>query len=116
MVGDTQLAQDLVQEALTRTYVAWPRLRDPCNAEASSRKGDHDDCDQIAVFDSATGERQDPSYRSLGFVFATPYQWLGDDDIAVLAFAGHPRGAPTYLAADLSRVEQRLCGHRRRQR
>jgi len=38
MVGDTQLAQDLVQEALTRTYVAWPRLRDPRNAEAYYRK------------------------------------------------------------------------------
>jgi RNA polymerase sigma-70 factor (sigma-E family) len=38
MVGDTQLAQDLVQEALSRTYVAWPRLRDPRNAEAYCRK------------------------------------------------------------------------------
>jgi RNA polymerase sigma-70 factor (sigma-E family) len=38
MVGDTQLAQDLVQEALTTTYVAWPRLRDPRNAEAYCRK------------------------------------------------------------------------------
>jgi len=28
MVGDVALAQDLVQEALTKTYVAWPRLRD----------------------------------------------------------------------------------------
>ena len=28
MVGDVGLAQDLVQEALTKTYVAWPRLRD----------------------------------------------------------------------------------------
>jgi RNA polymerase sigma-70 factor (sigma-E family) len=38
MVGDEQLAQDLVQEALTKTYVAWPRLRDPRNAEAYCRK------------------------------------------------------------------------------
>ena len=38
MVGDDQLAQDLVQEALTKTYVAWPRLRDPRNAEAYCRK------------------------------------------------------------------------------
>ena len=38
MVGDAQLAQDLVQEALTKTYVAWPRLRDPANAEAYTRK------------------------------------------------------------------------------
>lgn len=38
MVGDVTLAQDLVQEALTKTYVAWPRLRDPRNAEAYTRK------------------------------------------------------------------------------
>lgn len=38
MVGDTGLAQDLVQEALTKTYVAWPRLRDVNNAEAYTRK------------------------------------------------------------------------------
>lgn len=38
MVGDEQRAQDLVQEALTKTYVAWPRLRDPSKAEAYTRK------------------------------------------------------------------------------
>ena len=38
MVGDVGLAQDLVQEALTKTYVAWPRLRDGANAEAYTRK------------------------------------------------------------------------------
>ncbi|SDC99437.1 SigE family RNA polymerase sigma factor [Nocardioides lianchengensis] len=38
MVGDAGLAQDLVQEALTKTYIAWPRLRDPANAEAYTRK------------------------------------------------------------------------------
>jgi RNA polymerase sigma-70 factor (sigma-E family) len=38
MVGDAALAQDLVQEALAKTYVAWPRLRDPRNAEAYCRK------------------------------------------------------------------------------
>lgn len=38
MVGDHALAQDLVQEALTRTYVAWPRLRDVSKAEAYTRK------------------------------------------------------------------------------
>ena len=38
MVGDVTLAQDLVQEALTKTYVAWPRLRDVANAEAYARK------------------------------------------------------------------------------
>jgi RNA polymerase sigma-70 factor (sigma-E family) len=38
MVNDVGLAQDLVQEALTKTYVAWPRLRDTANAEAYTRK------------------------------------------------------------------------------
>ena len=28
MVGERGLAQDLLQEALTKTYVAWPRLRE----------------------------------------------------------------------------------------
>jgi RNA polymerase sigma-70 factor (sigma-E family) len=38
MVGDHGLAEDLLQEALTKTYVAWPRLRDVGNAEAYTRK------------------------------------------------------------------------------
>lgn len=38
MVGDYQLAQDLVQESLVKTYVAWPRLRDVGSAEAYARK------------------------------------------------------------------------------
>lgn len=38
MIGDHALAEDLVQEALTKTYVAWPRLRDKGNAEAYARK------------------------------------------------------------------------------
>ncbi|MDO9458141.1 SigE family RNA polymerase sigma factor [Nocardioides sp.] len=38
MVGDVQHAQDLVQEALTKTYVAWPRLADLGHAEAYTRK------------------------------------------------------------------------------
>lgn len=38
MVGDEALAQDLVQEALTKTYVAWPRLRRTEAAEAYARK------------------------------------------------------------------------------
>jgi RNA polymerase sigma-70 factor (sigma-E family) len=38
MVGEHGLAQDLVQEALTKTYVAWPRLRDVSKAEAYTRK------------------------------------------------------------------------------
>jgi RNA polymerase sigma-70 factor (sigma-E family) len=38
LVGDRQLAQDLLQEALVRTYVAWPRLRDETKAEAYTRR------------------------------------------------------------------------------
>jgi RNA polymerase sigma-70 factor (sigma-E family) len=38
MVGDHGLAQDLLQEALTKTYVAWPRLRDPGKAEPYARR------------------------------------------------------------------------------
>jgi RNA polymerase sigma-70 factor (sigma-E family) len=38
MVGQRGLAEDLLQEALTKTYVAWPRLRDIGNAEAYARK------------------------------------------------------------------------------
>lgn len=38
MVGDHGLAQDLLQEALTKTYVAWPRLRDVTRAEPYTRR------------------------------------------------------------------------------
>lgn len=38
LVGDHQLAQDLVQESLAKTYVAWPRLRDSANVEAYTRR------------------------------------------------------------------------------
>ena len=38
LLGDHQLAQDLVQESLAKTYVAWPRLREAANAEAYTRK------------------------------------------------------------------------------
>jgi RNA polymerase sigma-70 factor (sigma-E family) len=38
VVGDHQLAQDLVQESLIKTYLAWPRLRDAGKAEAYTRK------------------------------------------------------------------------------
>lgn len=38
MVGERHLAQDLLQEALTKTYAAWPTLRDPAKAEAYTRK------------------------------------------------------------------------------
>jgi RNA polymerase sigma-70 factor (sigma-E family) len=38
VAGDHQLAQDLLQEALAKAYVAWPRLRDETKAEAYVRR------------------------------------------------------------------------------
>ena len=38
MVGDHQLAQDLLQEALVKTLIAWPRLRDQANVDAYTRR------------------------------------------------------------------------------
>jgi RNA polymerase sigma-70 factor (sigma-E family) len=38
MVGDHQLAQDLVQEALVKTLMAWPRLNDRENLHAYTRR------------------------------------------------------------------------------
>jgi RNA polymerase sigma-70 factor (sigma-E family) len=38
MVGDHQLAEDLLQEALVKTLMAWPRLRDRDRLEAYSRR------------------------------------------------------------------------------
>ena len=38
MVGDHQLAQDLVQEALIKTFMAWPRLRDHERVDAYVRR------------------------------------------------------------------------------
>lgn len=38
VIGDHQLAQDLVQEALTKAYVAWPRLRDRSKVEGYVRR------------------------------------------------------------------------------
>ena len=38
LLGDHQLAQDLLQESLIKTYVAWSRLRDETKAEAYTRR------------------------------------------------------------------------------
>lgn len=38
VIGDYQLAQDLLQDSLVRSYVAWPRLREVANAEAYTRR------------------------------------------------------------------------------
>ena len=38
VIGDYQLAEDLLQESLVKVYVAWPRLHAPENAEAYTRR------------------------------------------------------------------------------
>ena len=38
VTGDYHLAQDVLQEALVKVYVAWPRLRDTTKAEAYVRR------------------------------------------------------------------------------
>lgn len=38
MVGDANLAQDVVQEALIRAWMAWPRLRNPGAVEGYARR------------------------------------------------------------------------------
>jgi RNA polymerase sigma-70 factor (sigma-E family) len=38
MAGEHQLAQDLLQEALVKTLLAWPRLRDHATVEAYTRR------------------------------------------------------------------------------
>jgi RNA polymerase sigma-70 factor (sigma-E family) len=38
LVGDHQLAEDLLQEALIKTFIAWPRLRDPSKVDAYARR------------------------------------------------------------------------------
>ena len=38
LVGDHQLAEDLLQEALIKTFIAWPRLRDPTKVDAYARR------------------------------------------------------------------------------
>ncbi len=38
ILGDRQLAEDLVQSALVKTYIAWPRLRETGKAHAFTRR------------------------------------------------------------------------------
>lgn len=38
IVSDRQLAEDLVQSALVKSYLAWPRLREPDKAYAYTRR------------------------------------------------------------------------------
>ena len=73
MVGEHALAQDLLQEALTKTYVAWSRLRDVGNAEAYTRR---------AITTTAISWRRRRSWhnRSSGLKWTTRRQSAGHAD------------------------------------
>ena len=86
MVGDVGLAQDLVQEALIRTYVAWSRLRDPANAEAYTRRA----ITTIAIDWSRRKSRSAGQQITLNLpgdpVMAQPLVWLDDTTVQVVSF------------------------------
>jgi hypothetical protein len=50
---------------------------------------------QFAVYDSTTGDSQDPTYE--GVVGVTPYQWLGNDTIAATGSRSSAPGGPVSL-------------------
>jgi WD40 repeat protein len=83
MVGDAQLAQDIVQEALTKTYVAWPRLRDPHNAEAYGRDS------TSPPFVSAPGGAPTLTYAVGGVIHEGGTQTDVGEDVAGLVPTSH---------------------------
>ena len=50
---------------------------------------------QFAVYDSITGDGQEPTQD--GFVSVTPYQWLGNDTIAAIGSRSSAPGGPVSL-------------------
>lgn len=86
MVGDEHRAHDLLQEALTKTYQAWRRLRDPANAEAYTRK---------AITTTAISW-----FRRKGWYGEQPTDVLPED--AVSGFSGLGGGLGDALGDDLA--------------
>jgi RNA polymerase sigma-70 factor (sigma-E family) len=87
LVGDHQLAEDLLQEALIKTLIAWPRLRDPANVDAYARR---------TIVTTAISWRRRRSFheRPVDFLPDAP----GADEVETLATHGvlvaHLRGLP----------------------
>ena len=50
IVGDHQLAQDLLQESLVKTYVAWPRLERKGGRELMARCPTRPDAEEAAAW------------------------------------------------------------------
>jgi RNA polymerase sigma-70 factor (sigma-E family) len=85
LVGDHQLAQDLVQEALVKTLIAWPRLRDSSKLDGYVRR---------TLVTTAIGWRRRRSFHE------RPAEFLPD--------------TPTVDGADVVPTHQLLIAHLRR--
>ena len=88
LTGDRGLAEDLVQEALVKTYVGWHRLRDPNNAEAYTRR---------AITTTAIGWWRRKSWRA-----ERP-----NDDVPDRAAAGDDATARIWLWQELQKLPPR---------
>ncbi|HEY9337078.1 SigE family RNA polymerase sigma factor [Kribbella sp. NPDC050459] len=88
LTGDRGLAEDLVQEALVKTYVGWHRLRDPSNAEAYTRR---------AITTTAIGWWRRKSWRA-----ERP-----NDDVPDRAAAGDDATARIWLWRELQKLPPR---------
>src|SRR4051812_37432246 len=94
VVGDYQLAQDLLQEALVKTYVAWPRLREPAAAEAYVRR---------TIVTTAISWRRRPSFHEPAIEFI-PEAEHGDETDRLTTHRvlwKHVRGLPPRQRAAL---------------
>lgn len=88
LAGERGLADDLVQEALTKTYVVWRRLTDPANAEAYTRR--------VITNTAITWWRRK--------------SWHGErpqDDVPEQAFTGEDATARVWLWHELMRLPPR---------
>ena len=87
LVGDHQLAQDLVQEALVKTLIAWPRLRDTTRVEGYVRR---------TIVTTAIGWRRRRSFheRPAEFLPETPTADGADVVPTHQLLTAHLRGLP----------------------
>ncbi|MFI6676903.1 SigE family RNA polymerase sigma factor [Kribbella sp. NPDC050470] len=93
LVGERGLAEDLVQEALIKTYVRWGRLRDPSAAEAYTRK---------AMTSTAIGWWRRKAWRAERPRDDVPDRPVDGDDAAVRVWLwGELRGLPPRQRAAL---------------
>lgn len=87
MAGDHQLAQDLLQEALVKTFMAWPRLRDPERADAYTRR---------AIVTTSIDWRRRRSFHERPVEVMPDASGTGEEDGMVThqVLIGHLRGLP----------------------